>query len=223
MLNNGQDARSFKTEAYGAFAAVVKGLSSPRRLELVDLLVQGPRPVESLSRGTSQPLASTSQHLQVLKRAGLVETRRQGTTIEYRLAEGVAEVLVGLRRLASARSGELERLRLRFFDEAGAPDVVSRDELQSLRDAGDAVLIDVRPRWEFDQGHIEGAISLPFDELEERCSELPLDSLIIATCRGPYCVFAADAVRMLTAMGRRAARFEDGVAEWRVDGGQVVV
>ena len=216
------DARTFKDDAYGELAAVIKAMASARRLELIDLLVQGPRSVFRLSRDAGQSVASTSQHLQVLKRARLVEGTRHGTTIEYQLAGGVADVLVILRRFSTDRSAELQALQQRFFAAVGAPETIEREDLQLLRANDEVVLIDVRPRWEFDLAHIEGALSYPFDELPARTSELPRDRLIVATCRGPYCVFAADAVRTLRDRGFRAVRFEDGVAEWRVDGGSVV-
>ncbi len=215
MLNT-ESPRQFKQAAYGGLADVTKALGSPRRLELVDLLVQGPRPVESLARATAQPIASASQHLQVLKRARLVETERQGTTIEYRLAPGVAGVLVALRRLAHARSAELRETTDSFFEDTGT---IDRERLTALLREGAAMLVDVRPTAEYEQAHLPGARSIPVETLAERLAELPADRLIVACCRGPYCTFAGDAVRLLQARGFRAARFEDGVAEWSADGG----
>ena len=213
------ESRAFKDEVYGAFAAVAKALASPRRLELLDLLIQGPRSVEGLARAAGQSVANTSQHLQVLRRAQVVERERRGTTITYRLAPGVAEVFVALRRLARARSPELERAERRFYAGAQAPEAIGREELIERLAAGGAVLLDVRPREEYAQAHIPGALSIPIGELEERLGELPADRLVVATCRGPYCVFAAEAVRLLRRRGREAVRFEQGVAEWRADGG----
>ena len=209
-------SRTFKDQAYGAFAAVTKALSHPKRLEILNQLGQRPHRVESLAEAIGQSVGNTSQHLQVLKRGRLVETTRHGTAIEYRLAPGVADVFVALRRLAETRSPELVQVKRAFFDDAddGLIDGPTlRQELTSRR----VVLLDVRPRDEFDHDHVSGARSLPIDELNARMNELPMDKLIVATCRGPYCAFAADAVRKLRASGREAVRFEDGVAEWRVD------
>lgn len=221
MLNNKIDARAFKNEAYGAFAEVTKALASPRRLELLDLLAQGPHAVEALARGTGQSMAGASQHLQALKRAHLVLTTRRGTTIEYRLAEGVAEAFVALRRLAEARSPQLRHIKDRFYAEADAPETIERTELVRALHDGTAHLIDVRPTDEYDHGHIPGALSVPIDRLDELLGGLPAEGLLVASCRGPYCVYAADAVRRLRARGRRAVRFEDGVADWATDGGTV--
>jgi len=219
MLNN--ESRVFKTAAYGALAKVGKALSSPRRLEILDLLAQRPLPVDAIARGTGQGVANASQHLQVLKRARVVETRRQGTTVEYRLAPGVAGMLVGLHRLAEARSPELSETRARFFARAEAPEIIELAELTARMEAGTAVLLDVRPAQEFAHAHVPGAHNIPLVELAARAEELPRDTLVVATCRGPLCVFAADAVRMLRATGRQAVRFEAGVSEWVADGGAV--
>ena len=222
MLNNKIDPRAFKTEAYTAFAAVTRALSSPRRLELLDLLIQGPLTVEALARAVEQPTANTSQHLQTLKRSRLVMTERSGTHIAYRLAPGVADVFVALRRLATAHSPDLQRATEAFYQSAGAPETIDRDALMTRLADGKVTLIDVRPAREYASGHIPGALSMPLDALSERLSEgggLPGDGLVVVTCRGPYCVFAARAVRLLRGVGRAAVRFEDGVAEWRSDGG----
>ena len=220
MLNNDM-TRSFKNGAYSAFADVTRALGSARRLELVDLLVQRPRSVQDLAHATGRSIASTSQHLRALRAAHLVATTRQGTTIEYRLAPGVEPVLVALRRLAFARSAEVERHQRDWFTAAGAPDTITREELAPLLRMEQALLVDVRPEAEYLAGHIEGARSLPVDELVPRILELPADRLLVACCRGPYCAFAADAVVLLRSNGLRAVRFEDGVAEWRTDGGTI--
>ena len=211
-----KDAGEFKFEVWKGFAEVTKALGNPKRLELVDLLVQRPRSVEGLATALGASVGNTSQHLQVLKRARVVDTTRSGTTITYALAEGVAEVFVALRRLAASRSDALARSRA-FFHEAR----VERDELQRHLAAGTAVVVDVRPRDEFDHGHIAGALCMPIEELADRLDQIPRGLLVVATCRGPYCVFAEDAVRILKADGRDAVRFEDGVAEWAADGGVV--
>jgi rhodanese-related sulfurtransferase len=214
-----QNNREFKDQVYGAFAQVTKSLSSPRRLELLDLLLQGPRSVDALAEGTAQPVASTSQHLQVLKRARVVETRRIGTRVEYRLAPDVGPLFVALRRLAEARSPELIAAKREFYARAGAPETIERAELQARMAQGSVALLDVRPPGEFDAGHIPGALNIPVHELEPRLHELPDGALVVATCRGPYCTFAADAVRVLRANGVAAVRFDDGVGEWAADGG----
>ncbi len=219
MQNTRTDARTFKDQAYTAFAEVTKALANPRRLELLDLLVQRPHFVDELAQATGAPVATTSQHLQVLKRAHVVDTTRHGTAIAYRLAPGVAEVFVALRRLAEARSAELVEAKRRYY--ADAPEVIDADALQERLDADDVVLLDVRPHGEFVHGHVAGARSLPIAELPQRLDELPEDKLVVATCRGPYCVYAKQAVQALRASGRRAVRFEDGVAEWALDGRDV--
>lgn len=220
MLNNKIQTRQSKDFVYGAFAEVTKALSSPRRLELLDLLLQGPRPVEGLARAVGQPLANASQHLQVLKRARVVETERRGTTIEYRLAPAVADVFVALRRLAEARNPALPPARERLHGDA--LETIDRASLQAGLAAGGVTLIDVRPAGEYAHAHLPDALSMPIDELEARIDELPEDALVVATCRGPYCVFAADAVRILRRHGRRAVRFEDGPGEWSADGGTLI-
>lgn len=214
-----QNSREYKSQVYGAFAQVTKALGSPRRLELLDLLLQGPRSVDALAAGTGQPLASTSQHLQVLKRARVVDTRRLGTRVEYRLAPGVAPVFVALRRLAQDRSPDLQVAQRDFYARAGAPDRIARADLVERLASGDVTLLDVRPPGEFAAGHIPGAVNIPVHDLDQRVHELSTGTLVVATCRGPYCTFAADAVRLLRGHGLAAVRFEQGVGEWVADGG----
>jgi rhodanese-related sulfurtransferase len=218
MLNSQDDARSYKDAAYGAFAALTKGLSSPRRLELLDVLAQRPRGVEALAAQVGQPVPNVSQHLQVLRRAGVVETRRDGTHIEYRLAPGVGDVLAALRRLAEARSAELAQARQSWLGADGAAESIDRETLQRRLREGTAVLVDVREPAEFAHAHLSGARNLPIAQLPHRLDELPADLLIVATCRGPYCVFSAQAVALLQASDRRAVRFDDGLPEWQLDG-----
>ncbi len=217
MLNKEVDAQAFKDTAYAALAAVAKGLASPRRLALLDLLAQRPFPVEALATQVGQPVANVSQHLQVLRRAGLVDTTRHGTTIEYRLAPGVAEVLGALRSLAQVRSAELARAQ-QAWREQTAVEGIDRATLARRLADGTAVLLDVRAPDEFDHGHHPGARSLPLAELSERLDDLPDDVLIVATCRGPFCTFSAQAVARLQASGRQAMAFEDGPPEWRLHG-----
>lgn len=191
-----------------------RAFASPRRLALLDLLIQGERSVERLSTGVGQPIANTSQHLQVLRRARVVETRRIGTTVLYRLAPGVPEVYVALRRLAQERSADLARSL-----QTDSEPTIDRLALRRRLTRGDVVLVDVRPHDEFVQGHLPGARSLPLEELEARIPELPDNTLIVATCRGPFCDLALHAVRRIRATGREAVRFEDSVGDWLLDGG----
>ncbi len=211
--------RRFKDNAYTAWATVTKALASPRRLEIADLLVQRPRTVEDLASAVQQPIANVSHHLQILRRGGLVETERRGTFIHYTLAPEVAEALVALRHLALERSDDLMGAVRRFHDRE--PETVPVSELQARLAAGTATLIDVRPADEFAVAHLPGAISVPIDTLHLRVSELP-DHLLVATCRGPFCTYAARAVRLLREAGREAVRFELGPAEWTVSGGVLV-
>lgn len=218
MLNNELSVRDYKDAAYGAFSLVSRAMGSARRLEVIDQLVQGPRTVEDLASRVAQPVPNVSQHLQVLKRAGLVEPRRQGTHVEYRLQPGVAEVFVALRELATRSSPALRELQKDFYEEQGVSDTMSADDLLAGVADGSVVLLDVRPPEEYAHGHLPGARCAPFSQLEELIDELPKDRTIVATCRGPYCVFAADAVKLLRARGFTALRFEDGVGEWQAQG-----
>lgn len=220
MLNN-RTSRELKDAAYGALAEVGKALVSARRLELVDALAQGERSVDALAAVVEQPIANTSQHLQVLRRSGLVEVRRDGRTIHYRLADGVSELLVALRRLGHARSAAAGQAAASVAGDG--PDPIERPAvLRHLAD-GTALLIDVRPVAEHAAGHLPGAVCVPPDRVEELAPSLPRDRLLVAYCRGPYCRFAGDAVRLLRVKGLQAVRFEDGVAEWTAAGGELAV
>ena len=206
-----------KQAVFEGIALVGKAFGSPARLLILDVLVQGERSVEHLADATELSLANTSQHLQVLRRAGLVATRREGTRVLYRVAgEEVVRLWVSLREVAAQRLGEVERAARDYLGEDIA--AVGRAELAERLAAGDVVVLDVRPRVEFSAGHIQGARSIPLDELEARLHELPEDAEVVAYCRGPYCVFAHDAVRRLGADGRRARRLEGGWPEWRLAG-----
>jgi rhodanese-related sulfurtransferase/DNA-binding transcriptional ArsR family regulator len=212
-------AREFKDALYGQLARIGGALAAPRRLELLELLAQGERSVETLADLTGMSVANTSRHLLVLRAACLVETRREGNRVFYRLADdAVLGLMVGLRDLASARLAEVERLARDYLEDPGTLEPVSRQELAERLRAGDVILIDVRPWEEYRAGHIPGALSLPVDELEHRLGELPTDLEVVAYCRGPYCVFASEAVRCLARHGYRARRLEDGLPEWRLAG-----
>jgi rhodanese-related sulfurtransferase/DNA-binding transcriptional ArsR family regulator len=208
-----------KSELFEQLARVGKALGSGKRLELLDLLAQGPRSVADLAAAAGLGLTTASAHLQTLKQAGLVATSREGTTIRYRLADtDVAALYAQLRTVAAARLPDVDVARTRYLGiEAGEDtEQVDRDELLRRARAGQVVVLDVRPAPEFAAGHIPGAVSIPIDELPERLSELPADLEVVAYCRGAYCVFAHEAVRLLTAHGRRAVRLAEGMLEWRL-------
>jgi rhodanese-related sulfurtransferase/DNA-binding transcriptional ArsR family regulator len=208
-----------KSELFEQLARVGKALGSGKRLELLDLLAQGPRSVADLAAAAGLGLTTASAHLQTLKQAGLVATSREGTTIRYRLADAdVAALYAQIRTVAVARLPDVDAARTRYLGiEAGEDtEQVDRDELLRRALAGEVVVLDVRPAPEFAAGHIPGAVSIPIDELPERLSELPADLEVVAYCRGAYCVFAHEAVRLLTAHGRRAARLAEGMLEWRL-------
>ena len=207
--------RLAKDALFDAFASVAKALGSGRRAEIVDVLSQGERPVDQVATELEQSVANTSQHLQALLRSGLVRTRRDGTRIYYSLASPrVAELWAAVRDVASEHVTELDQFAAAYLGDRAQLDSVTHDELaRRLRD-GDVVLLDVRPEPEFRAGHIAGAISVPVTELTRRLRDLPKDRQIVAYCRGPYCVFADDAVRTLKRRGYQAARLEDGYPEW---------
>jgi rhodanese-related sulfurtransferase len=208
-----------KSELFEQLARVGKALGSGKRLELLDLLAQGSRSVADLAAAAGLGLTTASAHLQTLKQAGLVATSREGTTIRYRLADtDVAALYAQLSTVAAARLPDVDVARTRYLGiEAGEDtEQVDREELLRRARSGEVVVLDVRPAPEFAAGHIPGAVSIPIDELPERLSELPADLEVVAYCRGAYCVFAHEAVRLLTAHGRRAARLAEGMLEWRL-------
>jgi rhodanese-related sulfurtransferase/DNA-binding transcriptional ArsR family regulator len=203
-----------KEALFDQFARVAKALGNPKRLELVDLLAQGERSVEALTRASGMNLTTVSAHLQALRRARLVATRRDGTRIFYRLAGGdVAGLYLQLRRVAETHSPELPGAAEAFL---GPDDTeqIGRDELWRRARDGSVTVIDVRPAEEYAGGHLPGAVSVPLDELADRLDELPADTEVVAYCRGPYCVLSHDAVRLLRDHGRLARRLADGVLEW---------
>ena len=209
--------RQRKAELYEQFARVGKSLASPKRLELLDLLAQGERSVEDLAAEAGLGLSTCSAHLQVLHQARLVSTRKQGTRVFYSLAsDDVARLYAGVRDTAASLLAEVGPARDAYL----GTDVeeVSRDELLRRAGAGDVIVLDVRPAAEFAAGHIPGAMSIPIGQLARRLAELPEGAEVVAYCRGPYCVFAHDAVRMLRARGRPARRLAGGLPEWRLAG-----
>ncbi len=213
-----------KDGLYAQFARVGKALASPRRLELLEVLAQGERSVEPLARAARMSVASASAHLQILREAHLVESRREGTRIHYRLAdESVGRLLAALREGAAARLPDLERVARDFLARKASLRPVGRAELEERLRAGDLVVLDARPAEEYGAAHIPGAISVPVDQLEARLAELPADVEIVAYCRGPYCTLAAEAVELLSARGFRARPLEDGLPEWSLAGLPVAV
>ncbi|WP_030542651.1 metalloregulator ArsR/SmtB family transcription factor [Streptomyces albus] len=207
-----------KSALYDAFARTGKALSSGKRLELLDLLAQGERPVEALARAAGLNLTTASAHLQTLKQAGLVATRREGVRVHYRLAgDDVAALYALLRQVARNHQPAVEPARAAYLG-TDTGEGVGREELLARAAAGEVVVLDVRPAEEYAAGHIPGAVSIPVGELPERIAELPPDTDVVAYCRGTYCVLAHDAVRLLRERGRTAARLTDGMLEWRLDG-----
>ena len=216
--------RAAKDALFEGLASVTKALSSGRRAEIVDLLAQGERSVEEIAAEIGQSVANTSHHLRTLARAGLVTTRRDGTRVIYALAgPRVLDLWIAIRDVASEHVAEVTRLADAYLGERDGLDPVSRDELaRRLRD-GVVTVIDVRPSAEYESGHVAGAHSLPATELERRLGSLPKEAEIVAYCRGPYCVFADDAVRQLRKRGFEARRLEDGFPEWQRAGLPVAV
>ena len=211
-----------KARLNDGFARVAQGLASGRRIELLDLLAQGERPVDEIARALEMTVANCSQHLQVLRQAGLVAPRRDGNRVWYGLAsESVADLLRMLRDVAFDRSADVRAATEAYL--GGPVEDVGRDELVARLERGDVVLVDVRPRREFAAGHIPGAMSIPLDELEARLTELPAGLDVVAYCRGRFCAFAEQGVRIIAASGRTALRLEDGLPEWRRAGHSVSV
>jgi len=210
-------SRQEKDALFEAIAVMGKAFASPRRLELVDLLAQAPRTVDELARTSGQSTANTSQHLQALHAAGIVTRAREGTSVRYALAgDEVLSLWLAVREVSVARLAEVERAAREYL--GGDVDAIGRDELVARMRSGDIVLVDVRPSEEFEAGHIEGARSIPLEELQGRLAELPPDREVVAYCRGPLCAFAPEAVRRLRAAGRNARRLEEGWPEWRLTG-----
>lgn len=204
-----------KQSLFEAIAVMGKAFSSPRRLELLDLLAQAPRGVEELARASEQSVANASQHLQALHAAGLLTRTREGTRVVYAFAgEDALGLWLSLRDASVAHLGEVERAARKYLgDEV---ETIGRAELLERLGEGDVVVIDVRPEEEFAAGHIEGARSIPLEELERRLAELPPDQEVVAYCRGPFCAYAHEAVRRLADAGRSARRLEGGWPEWRL-------
>jgi rhodanese-related sulfurtransferase len=211
--------RAFKEQMYGQFARLGKALASPARLELLDLLAQGERSVDELAAQAELSVANASAHLQVLREAQLVSSRKDGQRVYCRLADpSVFYLWRSLRDAGERQLAEVDRLVDTYLTQRQELEAVSLQELQRRVAGGDTIVLDVRPALEYQQGHIAGARSIPVDELEDRIGELDLQRDIVAYCRGPYCVYADEAVALLTAGGFRAARFDQGYPDWAAAG-----
>jgi rhodanese-related sulfurtransferase len=215
-------APSLKQAIYEQIARIGQATASPGRLELLDLLAQGARTVDALARQTGHSAATTSHHLQVLRRARLVEAHKAGLYVTYSLADPqVGEFFLRLRGLAESRLAEVQHVTRQYLEGRGALEPVNDDELVRRVRAGAVTLLDVRPREEYLAAHIPGAISVPLADLGKRLRSLPKRRDVVAYCRGPYCVMALDAVDLLRRKGFRAHRLEHGVPEWRARGWRV--
>jgi rhodanese-related sulfurtransferase/DNA-binding transcriptional ArsR family regulator len=217
--SNLQRKRQFKDAAYGHLARIGKALASPKRLELLDLLCQSERAVEQLAEQAEMSIANTSQHLQMLETAQLVQTRKEGRFVIYSLADAlVSNFFRSYRILAEDRLSELERLRRRFIDDLDDLYPVDGKALMERIKTKEVVVIDVRPEEEYQAGHIHGALGIPLQELKKRLARLPRKKDIVAYCRGPYCMFAVDAVRLLRSRGLRAFRMDLSIHDWSAMG-----
>ena len=210
---------SAKAALFDALASVASALGSGRRAEIVDVLAQGERSVDDLAAEISQSVANTSQHLQVLARAGLVRSRREGTRVFYRLAsDRVADLWAAVREVASQHVAEVSLLADEYLGDREGIEQLSASELQSRLERDEVVVLDVRPEAEFRSGHVPGAVSAPITSVASIASKLPRRREVVAYCRGPYCVYADDAVRLLRARGLKARRLDVGFPEWRRNG-----
>jgi len=218
------DGREFKDAIFEQFARVAAAFGSPKRVEIVDLLAQAERTVESIAAATGMTVTNTSRHLQILRNAGMLASRRDGLHVVYRVADdSVVTGYRALRTLAESRLGDVRQLAEAFFGRVDGAEPVGVDELLARSKAGGVVVVDVRPRLEFEAGHLPGAISIPLEELSQRISELDPDTAVVAYCRGPYCVLAAEAVTHLRAAGLHAERLAAGPPDWHATGVPLVV
>ncbi len=214
--------RRFKDTIYEQLARLGKAISAPKRLELLDVLCQGPRTVEALAEQAGLSIANASQHLQVLRASRLVDAEKKGLYVEYRLAdEKVCEFFVALRALAQERLAEIDQVTREYFESRSAMEAVESEELLRRVKNGEVTVVDVRPPEEYRAGHIPGALSMPLPELKSRLDELPKNREVVAYCRGPYCVMAVEAVELLRKQGFKAHRMEQGVVDWRARGWRV--
>jgi len=219
MATSDATHRTFKDRLYGQFARIGKALGSSHRLELLELLAQGERTVDALASESALSMANASQHLQALREAGLVESRKEGLYVHYRLADpAVFELSRVLRTVVEKRLAELDRLVRDHFGDRSDPEPVKMQELLKRARKNEVVILDARPAREFAAGHIAGALSIPVEKLQQRLRELPKSKEYVAYCRGPYCIYADRAVELLRANGRRARRLVDGFPEWKAAG-----
>lgn len=207
---------STKDQLYEAWADVARAFASPKRIELLDVLAQGERTVDALARETALTVTNTSSHLAVLKRARLVDTRKAAQFVFHRLADdGIIPVLRGIQALARRRQAEVERLARAYVDDRDVLEPIDASELRRRLKAGDVTVVDVRPAAEFAAAHIAGAISVPVTDLERRLARIPKRKLVVAYCRGPYCVLSVQAVEKLRKRGYRAVRLNEGLPDWK--------
>jgi len=212
-------SREFKNLIYEQFAKMAQAFAAPKRLEIIDVLAQGERDVDSLSQQVAMTIANTSRHLQILKQTRLVENRREGVRIIYRLADGdVLRCWMNLQLLAEKRSSEIRETARLFFEERDTLEPISCEELLTRTKNEDVIVLDVRPVEEYRNGHIPGAVSIPLSELKNRLAEIPPDSGVIAYCRGPYCVLSVEAMAILRNAGFQAVRLKEGFPEWKEAG-----
>ncbi|HEB33330.1 MAG TPA: metalloregulator ArsR/SmtB family transcription factor [Spirochaetes bacterium] len=211
-MNGGE----FKDMVFKLFAMIAQSFSSPRRLEIIDVLIQGERDVETLSREVNMSIANTSKHLQVLKNARLLESRKEGVRVLYRVADdSVFACWKNLQNLAEQRLYEMKEIVRMYYQDRDKMEPVSRDNLLGRLKLGDVLVLDVRPFEEYRSGHISKALSIPLPELKQRIDEIPKNMEIVAYCRGPYCVLAAEAITFLRKAGIKAIRMKDGFPEWK--------
>ena len=211
--------REFKDRLYGQFARIGKALASPHRLELLELLAQAERTVDSLATEMGLSLANTSQHLQALRQAALVESRKDGLFVSYRLSDPtVFDLCAAIRKVAERQLADLERLVREYFGDRSEAEAVEMNELLKRARSKRVVVLDTRPSSEYAAGHIAGAISVPVDDLQKRLRQFPKGKEYVAYCRGPYCVYADRAVEVLRSNGRHARRLREGFPEWRAAG-----
>jgi rhodanese-related sulfurtransferase/predicted transcriptional regulator len=211
------EKRIFKEKAYSILATMVKAMANPHRLEIVDLLGQGEKSVEEIANETNMSIANTSQHLQVLKAANLVEIRREGNFIHYKLAhDEIYKSWQMLRELGLKHIAEMEKLVKDFRKKRNSLEVLSMDELLTRMKSKNVVVLDVRPTTEFENGHIPGAVNIPIEELATQLKKLPKSKEYVAYCRGPFCVFADDAVQLLIQKGFKAKRLNEGYPDWKI-------
>jgi len=220
-MSTTQARRQAKDELFDAFASIARALASGRRVEILELLAQGERTVEQIATSIGQSVANTSHHLRTLARAGVVASRRTGTHVHYQLAsDAVLELWWAMRRVATDQVEGIDLLARAYLGNRSEVELITRDELLDRLGRDEVIVVDIRPEPEYSAGHLPGAISIPPDQLE-LLDDLPADREVVAYCRGPYCVYADDAIRRLRAQGRRAQRLEDGLPEWRHAGAPV--